>query len=105
MADIIRLPTPVRDYQREASFDPDVNTSNAETTHFTLAGRREQWIRVKLLGRGGYGIVWLERKARNDATEEFRAVKQLEVPHSVSRHGSYIREIEALTKFSRGKVG
>ena len=68
--------------------------------------RQEVWVREKLLGHGGYGMVWLERMAKgSQTTPEFRAVKQIRVQKPITDGDLYIRELEALAKFSQDKAG
>ena len=66
-------------------------------------GRRKKaekkWYRVKSIGRGGYGTVWLEQDRQ---TSSERAVK--EIPKKTSIHGpriDYTKELLAMAKFSR----
>lgn len=100
------LPELVRDSKLEARFHPNPDIPVA-TIHTKSSGRRtirqDIWVREKKLGHGGYGIVWLERN--NESSQgraALRAVKELRV-HG-SRGGDYIRELEALAKFSQEKV-
>jgi calcium/calmodulin-dependent protein kinase I len=63
----------------------------------------ETWIRKKLLGRGGFGAVWLEQC---HGSGEVRAVKEMQ--KQVDKDGSpvdFSRELEAIAKFSRQRVG
>ena len=62
--------------------------------------KEEKWIRVKRLGRGNFGTVWLERCIEGDIKKEERAVKV--VPKVGS--GDYYRELEAIALFSHTKV-
>lgn len=79
------------------------------TTHSPQGRAQEQWIRRNrnLLGRGGYGEVWLEHKVkkRSKNVEECRAVKNIatRVSDNSGKRGKIInvvREVEALAKFS-----
>jgi hypothetical protein len=103
------LPELVRDSHLEATFHPNADIPN-ETTHLKYRGRRrpqqERWARQKILGRGGFGIVWLEKREPEGPTAyNFRAVKQLEVAKIRSKQRDCVRELEALAKFSQAKVG
>lgn len=100
------LPELVRDSELEASFLPNPHIPVA-TIHTKSSGRRtirqDIWIREKKLGHGGYGIVWLERNnGSSQGDSELRAVKELKVQGS--RGMDYVRELEALAKFSQEKV-
>jgi hypothetical protein len=80
-----------------------------QTVHTRPFGRRrhEVWIRDKMLGHGGYGVVWLERmlKAEGDQAE-LRAVKSIRIAGQEVEldGGQYVRELEALIMFSQDKV-
>ena len=93
----------VRASKLETTIDKNV------TTHTRPFGRRryEKWAQEQILGHGGYGIVWLERKmGDSDARAELRAVKCIRVPEpkAKSEAGQYVRELEALVMFSQEKV-
>lgn len=103
------LPELVRDSHLEATFHPNTDIPN-ETIHLKYQGRRrpqrERWVQKKMLGRGGFGIVWLERREPENSTAySFRAVKQLDVAKIRSKRHDCVRELEALAKFSQEKVG
>ncbi|KAK3315977.1 kinase-like domain-containing protein [Apodospora peruviana] len=86
---------------------------NNVTTHKRESGKNESWVREKILGHGGYGVVWLERSnggnhntVNGTGGAKLRAVKCIRVPTSKSlgtntKHNA--RELEALTKFSQDK--
>lgn len=84
----------------------EITFENNLIIHPQLSGRRklpqrEAWTRQRRVGRGGNGQVWLERKIVNGQhSAELRAVKDIHVP---STRGRYIRELEALAKFSSQK--
>lgn len=102
------LPELVRDSRLPAAITQNV------TIHTRPPGRRaisrhETWVREQILGHGGYGLVWLERKIKNhddDSSPELRAVKGIRIPeHQAAWDGKqYVRELEALAKFSQEKV-
>jgi hypothetical protein len=111
MTDQAALPELVRDSRLQASSQGDV------TVHTRPPGRRglsrhESWARERILGNGGYGVVWLEREVkasdenRDASAPRLRAVKCVKIPPSSSPRagGKYIRELEALAKFSQHKV-
>lgn len=59
---------------------------------------QKQWYKVRQLGRGGFGTVWLERLKDNSS---IRAVK--EVPKT-TKNGppiDFTRELLAMAKFSK----
>ncbi|KAI8717844.1 Autophagy-related protein 1 [Fusarium sp. LHS14.1] len=101
------LPELVRDSHLEATFYPKARFPN-ETTHLKYQGRgraqQEKWIRQEMLGSGGFGAVWLERRDPGSSTTyNFRAVKQLNIGKNKSRQRDCVRELEALAKFSQAK--
>jgi len=69
--------------------------------------RRETWTREQILGHGGYGVVWLERKVKEGGSPaELRAVKSIRISDHRTKPdgGQYVRELEALVMFSQDKV-
>ena len=62
--------------------------------------REERWKRKKKLGRGAYGIVWLEQCVLGEKRDELRAVKEVQKYGS----GDFNRELEAVALFSHTKV-
>lgn len=68
--------------------------------------RLEYWQRHKIIGRGSYGSVRLEKCVKGQRNGlEMRAVKQLSTARSPhSQPLDYTRELEAIAKFSQAKV-
>ncbi|KAI3327668.1 kinase-like domain-containing protein [Xylariaceae sp. AK1471] len=105
MASDTKLPELVRDSRLEATFHgPD------QTIHTILSSRRTKsphqvWNRVKILGSGGYGIIWLEhgQDQGNVKAPSVRAVKELRTHRKLDNGADYVRELEALAKFSQRK--
>ena len=62
--------------------------------------KEEKWGWERALGRGSYGVVWLERCIQGDAQGSLRAVKVVQKPKS----GEYYGELEAIALFSHAKV-
>ncbi|KAK8009591.1 hypothetical protein PG989_000524 [Apiospora arundinis] len=73
------------------------------TAHERRVRRVEQWARQSLLGRGAYGIVYLE-KCITDNTDGHkqrqRAVKEVLKCVATGEELDYVRELEAIAKFS-----
>jgi len=98
------LPELVRDFELNATI------RGKQTVHNRVSGRREApqketWERRKKLGRGGFGSVWLEHNIDGGQTSrKIRAVKELR-PGKTLIVAEYVRELEALAKFSQEKVG
>lgn len=101
------LPELVRDSKLQAIVDGNVTTHVRPQGHRGTC-RHEKWQRWELLGHGGSGVVWLERKIEGAGTIELRAVKVIQMGGELNskRHGGrrYVRELEALAKFSQDKV-
>lgn len=105
------LPELVRDKELSTT------TENNLTTHHRRHGRRsirETWKHDNVtLGQGGYGVVWLERRVDSESDDlgergpELRAVKRIRAVDrsTLSESKHYLRELEALAKFSQDKVG
>ncbi|KAI0525955.1 kinase-like domain-containing protein [Xylaria bambusicola] len=106
----IKLPELVRDSRLEAT----VNGDNIVHVYYERPGRRaepqrEVWKKERLIGSGGNGVVWLEKRlaARSEEAEEdqihFRAVKQITSAQSRPVLEICKSELEALAKFSTRK--
>ncbi|KAM0209003.1 hypothetical protein ACHAPA_010903 [Fusarium lateritium] len=99
----VLLPELVQDFKIEST-----TLQNDLTIHARSLGRRKQeiWRRRDILGHGGHGVVWLEHKVDGDnaadGVVECRAVKTVQTLGRGPVH--YIRELEALAKFSQDKV-
>lgn len=69
--------------------------------------RAEEWKRERVIGRGGFGSVWLECcvTGEHDRRGQMRAVKKIDQRQCdrVSQHS--VRELEAIGKFSLETVG
>ena len=85
-------PTP--EYTQHVKYVPG-RTTTERGTH-----KKEKWKREKRLGRGGFGIVWLERCIQGDSKDELRAVKKVPKFEYSNCH----RELEAIALFSHPKV-
>lgn len=68
-----------------------------------LAIIEQTWHRVRKVGHGGFGVVWLESCTSGNA-KKIRAVKELKTVKENGSHVNYIRELEAVAKFSHEKV-
>lgn len=66
--------------------------------------KEESWERVKHLGKGGGGSVWLEHCLSVGSKPKTRAVKAIPKESSLSQTIDYTRELEAIAKFSQAKV-
>lgn len=94
--------TDIEHWQLDAQVYPDrVEETHIVTDPVRNIRRKSQkvvWYVEKLLGRGSYGEVRLER-SRTD--KKVRAVKKIAVDATISE---YRKELEALLEFSKPKV-
>ncbi len=67
--------------------------------------QQERWQRTKVLGRGTFGVVWLEKCATGPSLGKLRAVKEIIKQTASASATAYSRELEAIAKFSQEKVG
>ncbi|KAM3510134.1 hypothetical protein MY10362_000173 [Beauveria mimosiformis] len=103
-----RLPSePLPDIVADAELEAEVHSEY--TKHFYRSSssttrqrsREETWVRVKELGRGAFGKVYLER-CEDSKGRKSRAVKRIR--KIISGHKvDYTRELEAVMKFSHEK--
>jgi hypothetical protein len=102
----------LEDYKLQTEFDRGRNTVlhrsyRADRAH----GRQrivveERWASQKpMLGAGSFGTVRLEKLQDDNAETQFRAVKQLRKVDMERTKVDFRKELLALTKFSRSKVG
>ncbi|KAL3459679.1 kinase-like domain-containing protein [Aspergillus heterothallicus] len=80
------------DYVSHRVFDPAVRGE-----------REEKWRRDRFLGRGGFGLVWLERCLTDSDDQKLRAVKMIPRQSASLLTVDFTRELEAMVKFSQRK--
>ena len=98
------VPELVRQSKRDAQLSPD----SQYTQHIYYVSKRgqrkvkeeEQWKRERTLGRGSFGLVYLEECIRGNEQGKVRAVKEIRKPEN----NDYYRELEAAALFSYPKV-
>lgn len=67
--------------------------------------RKEHWKLEQFLGRGGFGLVRLERCVGKGINQNsLRAVKIISKPLNPSESVDFNRELEAISKFSNDRV-
>ncbi|KAM6529593.1 hypothetical protein FALCPG4_007722 [Fusarium falciforme] len=68
----------------------------------------ERWERLEMLGRGGYGEVWLQKCTTGPRVGDLRAVKEISKDFGQSSEHENIKirdqELSALIKFSHQRV-
>lgn len=100
----------VRDSRLHASFRSDGQNRYTVHTHaisHRTRPKREVWIHESNIGQGGFGIIQLQAKdTAGRQAAEYRVVKSVRVSESdlVLKRSFYIRELEAMAKFSHQKV-
>ncbi|KAH7157268.1 kinase-like domain-containing protein [Dactylonectria estremocensis] len=102
------LTEPVRDSWLQASFRSDGQKRYTIHTHVVShrsKPKREIWAHEKDLGQGGFGLVQLQTNMAATSPPEYRVIKSVRVTEGDLRlqRALYIRELEALTKFSHKK--
>jgi calcium/calmodulin-dependent protein kinase I len=65
---------------------------------------QQKWQRLNELGRGSFGVVWLEKCAAGPDQGQLRAVKEVR-KEAANVAPNYYRELEAISKFSQERVG
>ena len=103
-----RLPDLVRDSQL------DVELRDGYTVHVYFESnpdsrrravqREETWKLERHIGGGAFGSVWLETCTSGRQKGAVRAVKRIALRQKSTRDAVYIRELEAIAKFSHPKV-
>ncbi|VUC34836.1 unnamed protein product [Clonostachys rosea] len=103
------------DLVRDSKLETVISNNGALVQHITYESsprmrqrrlRKEQtWKRVREIGGGGFGCVWLEERLDGDNGGSFRAVKEISKIQSKGQQLSinYNRELEAIAKFSHSK--
>lgn len=79
------------------SFQPDYSSTG------TRYNRKEIWEKDKTLGRGAFGMVWLERCVSGN-TVKLRAVKIITKDPNPLHQKYCDQELDAIAKFSQMKV-
>jgi hypothetical protein len=99
----------VRDWKLESN---KVDNYTVHTRHISNPAKgiwrqrvEERWQREEELGRGAYGVVWLEKCITGPSDGQLRAVKELRKARRSLSPAYYSRELEAIFKFSHERVG
>lgn len=97
----------VRDSKLETKFYPGytqhVYYASGATPRQRKARKEERWERVRSLGAGAFGIVWLEKFVTENAEVKHRAVKEIRKTVRRRKAADYSRELEAIAKFSHSR--
>lgn len=106
------LPESVRDSRLPVAFRWEGRQQF--TVHTQGASRyarqsQEVWAHMKTLGQGGFGVVELQAKESGSnlaEAKQLRAVKSIRIPEEdlSNNRDFYIRELEAVVKFSQARV-
>ncbi|KAM3456708.1 hypothetical protein MY3296_001663 [Beauveria thailandica] len=97
---------PLSDIVADAEIEAEVHSNYTNHVYYSSSSTREKsreetWVRVKELGHGAFGVVYLERCEESRRTRS-RAVKKIR--KVISGHNvDYTRELEAVMKFSHEK--
>ena len=103
-----RLPDLVRDSQLEAVFRNGLTVhtffESSPSSRQRAVPREEVWRLEKQVGSGGFGSIWLEKCMEGPQKGGLRAVKKIAVRQQGLEDITYVRELEAVAKFSQRKV-
>jgi hypothetical protein len=98
----------VRDSKLETKFHGGYTEHVYNVSGTTPRQRRiekvERWERIKLLGTGAFGAVWLQKLVTENSEERYRAVKKITKDVQGHTPVDYGRELEVIAKFSHQKV-
>jgi hypothetical protein len=98
----------VRDSKLETKFREGYTEHVYNVSGATPRQRRiekvERWERIKLLGTGAFGAVWLQKLVTENSEEKYRAVKKIRKDVQGHTPVDYGRELEVIAKFSHQKV-
>jgi hypothetical protein len=106
----IRLPDYVRDTLLKTEFRNGITTHSYELSNSRFGRRQEiqrvQWGKGQLIGRGGFGNVLVQKRVGKavEGHPEVRAVKKIFLGERAVHQREYVRELEAIAKFSVARV-
>lgn len=92
-------------FKLEAQHFPDY-IQHTEYVSDSIRGIRKirvekKWYRQRMIGRGGFGAVWLEEHRNDDGSTAQRAVKEIDKLYMEAVTLDYKRELLALAKLSK----
>lgn len=97
LVQVLKLET---QFRSDPEYTQHVHYVSGNTPGERRVRKKEKWRRESALGRGGFGIVWLERCIQGDNQGKVRAVKKVQKLESSDCY----RELEAIALFSHQKV-
>lgn len=98
-SDLVRVSKLETQFHSDSEYTQHVQYVSGSTPRQRSVYKEEKW-RERGLGRGSFGIVWLERCILGDSEGKVRALKKLQKFQSSDCH----RELEAIAFFSHRKV-
>jgi hypothetical protein len=94
----------VADSKLETTFKKGVTVHVIQTAGTNALQRKirskQKWEKIKALGEGSYGLVWLEKLVGSNSDVQERAVKQIKKGGVTD----YAHELHAIAKFSQKQV-
>jgi hypothetical protein len=100
ISDLVQVSKLETQFYSDPEYTQHVHYVSGNTSRQRRVRKEEKWRREKGLGRGSFGIVWLERCIQGDSEGKVRAVKKVQKLES----SDYYRELEAIALFSHSKV-
>jgi len=100
---VTQLPELVLDSRLDTEYENNY-TIHIHYESSVAAPREEYWKFQELIGAGGFGAVWKEECVQGSADVKVRAVKKIRAGIHALSDKAYIREVQAMIKFSRQKV-
>ncbi|MCJ1269155.1 hypothetical protein MMC22_009044 [Lobaria immixta] len=99
MSDLLQVSKLETQFYSDPEYTQHVQYVSGSTPRERKVRKEEKWMRERGLGRGSFGVVWLERCSQGDSKGKVRAVKKVEKLKS----SDYYRELEAIALFSHSK--
>jgi hypothetical protein len=101
LPDLVRLSQLDTQFSLNPEYTQHIQYVPEDTRERRRVRKEERWKRIKRLGSGTFGDVWLEQCIQGNTEGKARAVKKIQ---KLDRN-NYYRELEAIALFSHNKVG
>jgi hypothetical protein len=98
--DLVRISKIETQFCSSPEYTQHVQYVSGSTSERRRVFKEERWKKERELGRGSFGVVWLEQCIQGDNNGKLRAVKKVQKLECKNYH----RELEAIALFSHSKV-